>query len=110
PDRIIVDAAFSVGPHTFRYYKFAVPEGSANVAVVGQFKSSAANSTVGSLSPVGDQNAGDQNKETDNSIEAYVLTEPAFKVWQKGSATSSLYDSGNVAESTVQADIPAGAG
>jgi hypothetical protein len=110
PDRIIVDAAFSVGPHTFRYYKFAVPEASANVAAVGQFKSAAGNFTVGSPSPAGDQNASDQNKETDTSIEAYVLTEPAFKVWQKGSATSSLYDSGNVAEGTVQADIPAGAG
>ena len=26
-DRPILDSAFSVGPHTFRYYKFALPEG-----------------------------------------------------------------------------------
>jgi len=105
PDRTIVDAAFSVGPHTFRYYKFTVPEGSANVAVVGQFKSAAG-------SAAGNNNAGDENKEVevDNGIEAYVLTEPEFKVWQKGSADSSLYDSGNVAEGTVLADIPAGVG
>src|SRR5438270_11716811 len=38
-DRIILDSAFTVGPHTFRYYKFALPEGSMNVAVVGQFTS-----------------------------------------------------------------------
>src|SRR6266700_3537398 len=40
-DHSILDSAFSVGPHTFRYYKFALPEGSVNVAVVGQFKSAA---------------------------------------------------------------------
>jgi len=119
PDRIIVDASFSVGPHTFRYYKFSLPEGSANVAVVGQFKSAAQVPVAGIQSPAGDNAAnesGDVNKdqnreaELDNSIEAYVLTEPAFKVWQKGSAPSSLYDSGYVAESALQADIPAGAG
>jgi len=118
PDRIILDSAFSIGPHTFRYYNFSLPEVSANVAVIGQFKSASGNSTVGSrMSPAvnnsaGNENGGDQNKAAgvDNGIEAYVLTEPAFRVWQKGSATSSLYDSGNVAQSTVQADIPAGAG
>lgn len=112
PDRIIVDAAFSVGPHTFRYYKFALPEGSANVAVVGQFKSAAGNSTAGSTSAAGDKNAAtnDVGTSIDNGIEAYVLAEPEFKVWQRGSATSSLYDSGNVAEGKLQADIPAGAG
>src|SRR5579864_7914767 len=30
-DRVILDEPFSVGPHTFRYYKFALPEGSVNV-------------------------------------------------------------------------------
>ena len=37
-DRVILDSSFSVGPHTFRYYKFALPEGSVNVAVVGQLQ------------------------------------------------------------------------
>lgn len=96
PDRVIVDSAFSVGPHTFRYYKFSVPVGSANVAAVGQFKSAAQSPTAAA--------------EVDNGIEAYVLAESAFMAWQKGYATGSLYDSGNVAESTVHAEIPAGAG
>ena len=30
-DRAIVDATFSVGAHTFRYYKFSLPEGTMNV-------------------------------------------------------------------------------
>ncbi len=54
--------------------------------------------------------ASDDANTNDNGIQAYVLTEPAFTVWQNGYATSSLYDSGNVAEGSVQADIPAGAG
>jgi hypothetical protein len=95
PDRTIVDAAFSVGAHTFRYYKFSLPEGTVNAAVVGQFKSRAEN-------PAGTSG--------DNSIEAYVLTESAFTAWRTGTATSSLYDSGNVAESVVHAEIPSAAG
>jgi len=111
-DRVILDNAFSVGPHTFRYYKFSLPEGSVNVAVVGQFGSVAESPGAGHKSPAGDKDAGDKNKgaDIDDGIEAYVLTEPAFTVWQSGYETSSLYDSGNVAESAVQADIPAGAG
>ncbi|HME36364.1 MAG TPA: hypothetical protein VKF84_14100 [Candidatus Sulfotelmatobacter sp.] len=106
-DRIIVDSAFSVTPRAFRYYKFSLPEGTANVAAVGQFKSTAESSSASRMSSAGDQNPGTNN---DNSIEAYVLTESAFAVWQKGYATSSLYDSGNVTGSSVQADIPPGAG
>jgi hypothetical protein len=94
-DRSIVDATFSVGAHTFRYYKFSLPEGTVNAAVVGQFKSTAEN-------PAGTSD--------DNGIEAYVLTESGFAPWRIGAATSSLYDSGNVAESSVHADIPPGAG
>jgi hypothetical protein len=111
-DRSILDSAFSVGPHTFRYYKFALPEGSVNVAVVGQFKSAADSAGGNRKSPSGDRSAGDRNKDTgsDNGIQVYVLTDAAFTVWQNGYATSSLYDSGNVAEGNVQADIPAGAG
>jgi len=105
-DRIILDSAFSVGPHTFRYYKFALPEGSVNVAVVGQF-TSAADSQSSSTRPDKTKSA---DKERDNNIEAFVLSEPAFTVWQNGYATSSLYESGKVAAGTVQADIPAGAG
>jgi len=112
-DRVILDSAFSVGPHTFRYYKFALPEGSVNVTVVGHFNSAA------DVSGAGDRKsqAGDKSKNKaasidniDNNIETYVLTDAAFTVWQNGYATSSLYESGKVAEASVQADVPAGAG
>jgi hypothetical protein len=115
-DRTILDSAFTVGPHTFRYYKFALPEGSVNVAVVGQFTAAADSQSTGNRksqpSDKNDKNNDKNNKalDTDTGIQAYVLTEPAFTVWQNGYATSSLYDSGNVAEGAVQADIPAGAG
>jgi len=101
-DQIILDTPFSVGAHTFRYYKFNLPEGSVNVAMVGQFSAS------------GDGNKNNRkdadSKDTDNNIEVYVLSEPAFTVWQNGYATSSVYESGRVSQGTVQAEIPAGAG
>ena len=113
-DGIILDSSFSVGPHTFRYYKFALPEGSVNVTVVGQFKSAADSATPGNRkSQTSDKNrAGVQNKDADvdNNIEVYILTDSAFAVWQNGYATSSLYESGKVADGTLQTDIPAGAG
>jgi hypothetical protein len=113
-DRPILDSAFSVGPHTFRYYKFALPEGSVNVAVVGQFKSAADGSGDKNFrnKNAADKNVLDRTKgaDVDNGIQVYVLTDAAFTVWQNGYATSSLYDSGNVAEGHVQAEIPAGAG
>jgi hypothetical protein len=109
-DRIILDAPFSVGPHTFRYYKFALPEGSVNVAVVGQFTSAADSSNAGNRRDTPRAKNKEKDQEIDNNVEVYVLTEPAFTIWQNGYATSSLYESGRVAEGTVQADVPAGAG
>jgi hypothetical protein len=121
-DRPILDSAFSIGPHTFRYYKFALPEGSVNVAVVGQFHADADSQNAGARkSPTsspsaagktaGDKTEGDKTVADNNTgIEVLVLTESAFTVWQNGYATSSIYDSGMVAEGNVQADIPAGAG
>lgn len=113
-DRPILDSAFSIGPHTFRYYKFALPEGSVNVAVVGQFHADADAQNAGahkaSNQSAGGKTAGDKTTEGDNGLEVFVLTESAFTVWQNGYATSSIYDSGMVAEGNVQADIPAGAG
>jgi len=49
-------------------------------------------------------------KTADNDIEVYVLSEPAFAVWQNGYAPSSVYQSGRVSKGTLQADLPAGAG
>src|SRR5450631_1306943 len=107
-DRIILDSAFSVGPHTFRYYKFALPEGSVNVAVVGQFTSAA--DTQSASTRKNQPSDKNKDKDIDNNIEVYVLTEFAFTVWQNGYATSSVYESGKVSEGSVQTEIPAGAG
>jgi hypothetical protein len=112
-DRVILDSSFSVGPHTFRYYKFALPEGSVNVAVIGQFTS-----VPDSLGSSNRKDTSDKNKEreksndskNDSNIEVYVLTDSAFTIWQNGYATSSLYESGKVAGGTVQTEVPAGAG
>ena len=109
-DRIVLDSAFSVGPHTFRYYKFALPEGSVNVTVVGQFKSSADVSGASNRKNQTTDKTQSKDADSDNNVEVYVLTEPAFTVWQNGYATSTLYESGKVPEGTVQAEIPAGAG
>ena len=103
-DRSIIDESFSVGPHTFRYYKFFSSDGSTNAAVVGQFTSVADSNDLGAR-----KNSG-KDPDKDDNIEVYVLPEPAFIVWQNGYAASSLYDSGKVAQGAVQAEIPAGAG
>jgi len=94
-DQVILDKPFTVAPHTFRYYKFFLPEGSANVSIVGQFTTDA-------------QKREDQ--ESDNGIAVCVMNEAAFAMWQKGSATGWIYDSGIVPAGTMRADIPAGAG
>jgi hypothetical protein len=102
-DQTILDAPFSVGPHTFRYYKFALPAGSVNVAVIGQF------TTVSDSHESGSRKDKEKDKDLDN-IEVYVLSEGAFTIWQNGYATSSLYESGRVAEGTIHTDLPAGEG
>jgi len=110
-DRVVLDGPFSIGPHTFRYYKFALPEGSMNVVVVGQFTCVADSSNVGNGRVTTKAGRNKEKKEDiDNNIEVYVLTDSAFTVWQTGYTTGSLYESGKVAEGSVQADVPAGAG
>jgi hypothetical protein len=105
-DQTILDTPFSVGPHTFRYYKFALPEGSVNVAVVGQFTAAGDSHEGGSRR----EKDSDKTKDLDNSIEVYVLTEAAFTIWQNGYATSTLYESGRATEGAIHTDLPAGAG
>jgi hypothetical protein len=110
-DQTILDAPFTVGAHTFRYYKFSLPEGSVNVAIVGQFSAANVESrVVTSGKAAAKDKEKDKTGDSENGIEVSVLTEPAFTVWQNGYATSSIYDSGKVVEGKVQADVPAGAG
>jgi len=98
-DQSVLDNSFTVPPHSFRYYKFALPEGSVNVSVVGQFNAQA--DKTGSRG---------QAEPGDNHIEVYILSEEAFAVWQNGSATTSLYESGKTSQGTVEAELPTGPG
>jgi hypothetical protein len=102
-DQTILVTPFSVSAHNFRYYKFDLPEGSMNVSIVGQFTAASADKKAASAKPT-------TVDGVDNDIEAYVLSEQAFAVWQNGYATSSVYESGRVSQGTMQADLPAGAG
>ncbi len=106
PDQTIIDSTFTVGAHTFRYYKFSLPEATVNASVVGQFKSTAEGSAAGSGKDAGTNPSSDD----DNGIEAYILTEEDFGAWRTGNTTNSLYDSGDVSESAVRANLPPGAG
>jgi hypothetical protein len=99
-DQGIVDSPFSVAAHNFRYYKFALPQGSTHVSIVGQFSS--ASDPKPASSKTGEQ--------SDDDVEVYVMSESAFVVWQNGYAASNVYESGRVSEGTLQADLPSGAG
>jgi len=102
-DQAILDTPVSVSPHSFRYYKFSLPEGSVNVSIVGQF-------ATASPPPKKPANPKAKPEDSDNDIEVYVLSEPAFAVWQNGYATSSVYESGRVQKGELQSELPAGAG
>ena len=102
-DQTILETPFSVTAHNFRYYKFDLPEGSTNVSIMGQFAVSPAEKKAGSAKP----NTGETE---DSDVEVYVLSEPAFAVWQNGYATSSVYESSRVSQGNMQAELPAGAG
>ena len=99
-DQTILETPFSVSARNFRFYKFALPEGSTNVAIIGQFIVSA------------EQNKSEKraDKDTGATIEVFVLSEPAFAVWQNGYTTSTVYESGRVSQADVNATLPAGAG
>jgi hypothetical protein len=100
-DQSILDSPFNVSAHNFRYYKFDLPEGSMNVAIIGQFTSTSADKKP---------TKPKDGESDDNDIEAYVLSEQAFAVWQNGYATSTVYESGRVSQGTMQADLPSGSG
>jgi len=101
-DQTVLETPFSITAHNFRYYKFDLPEGSMNVSIVGQFTATSAEKKTAS--------AKAKDAVEDKDVEVYVLSEPAFAVWQNGYATSSVYESGRVSEGTMQAELPAGAG
>ena len=102
PDQIVLEKAFSVSPHSFRYYRFTVPEGSKAVSLVGQFTASAEAGKVGG----GQTGPDDQMQAADDGIELVILTEAEFAAWQTGASANSIYNSGRVSEGKVHADLP----
>ena len=102
-DQTILETPFSLSAHNFRYYKFVLPEGAMNVSIIGQFSAASAEKKTGGTKL-------STGQPEDNNVEVYVLSEPAFAVWQNGYATSSVYESGRVPQASIQANLPAGPG
>ena len=91
----IIEVPVSVKANSIVYYPFSVPAGSVDVTVSGDFSATG--------------NPG-KDKNPDNNIEAYVLTDTAFIAWREGYSTGTLYESGRTNQGTINAKLPAGAG
>jgi hypothetical protein len=98
-DQGVVDNPFTVAAHNFRYYKFALPQGSMHVSIVGEF-SAERDAHGGKASVPG----------VDDNVEVYVMSEAAFVAWQNGYSGTNVYESGRVSHGSVQAELPDGAG
>ena len=102
-DQAVVDVPFSVSAKNFRYYKFTLPEASTDVAIVGDF-------TVLPDAAGRKNDTNHASRQADNGIEVYVLSESSFAIWQTGYGTSSVFESGRIAQGKVAADLPPGSG
>jgi hypothetical protein len=98
----IVDSALSLHPRSFFSCKFTVPAGAQSISITGEFSA-----TPGSQHGGGSKAS---REDRDTNIEAYVLTDAAFAVWNGGYSTQTEYESGSVANATLDAPLPAGAG
>ena len=85
----ITDGSIAIKPHGFATFKVTVPEAAMDVAVTGRFEA---------------------NGRADNAVQALLLTDSEFAVWQSGYATSPFYDSGTVSKADIQAVLPSRAG
>jgi hypothetical protein len=101
-DQIVLEKSFSVSPHSFRYYRFTVPDGSKAVSLVGQFTASVETSKVGAGQPP----THDPMQAADDGIELVILTQAEFATWQTGARANSVYNSGPVSQGKVHADLP----
>jgi hypothetical protein len=102
PDQIVLQKSFSVPAHSFRYYRFSVPDGSKAVSLVGQFTASVEGGKVGN----GLAAAPDPMPAADSGVELVILTETEFAAWQTVASAHSIYNSGPVSEAKVHADLP----
>ena len=104
PDQSVLNSSFQVFPHSFRYYKFSLPAGSKNMALIGHFSASV---PAGNSSPGNTQRS---RQSANGAVEVYVLTEPAFESWRKAESPRTIYQSGRVSEQNVRQNLPAGDG
>jgi hypothetical protein len=102
PDQIVLEKSFPVSPHSFRYYRFSVPDGSRAVSLVGQFTASV--ETGGSAAR--QTPTHDPMQAADDGIELVILTPAEFAAWQTGASANSVYHSGPVSEGKVLAELP----
>lgn len=100
----IVDEPTAVNPGSFWSHEFTVPPGALDVSVTGEFSASAVN-------PRHNSGKGTVNaKDSDNGIEAYVLTNSAFVIWSGGYSSDALYQSSSVVGDVINVPLPQGAG
>lgn len=81
----IAEGSVAIKPNGFASYKLTVPEGAIDVAVTGQF---------------------DARGRAEKDIRVLLLSDTEFVIWQGGYAISPYYDSGNVSQSKLQAQLP----
>ena len=103
PDQPVLANSFQVSAHSFRYYKFTLPQGSKNMALAGEFHISLASGNAVNAT-------GIQAQENTPGLEVYVLNEPAFESWLRGNNAASIYQSGRVSEQKVKQVLAPGAG
>jgi hypothetical protein len=101
PDQIVLQKSFSVSPHSFRYYRFTVPDGSKAVSLVGQFTASESSQVGG-----GAASARDPMPAADDGVELLILTLPEFAAWQTGAGANAIYNSGRVSQGKLHLDLP----
>ncbi len=101
PDQSVLDSSFQVFPHSFRYYKFSLPSGSKNMALVGHFSASLAPANAGSSG-----NALSSGQQPNGAIDVLLLTEPAFESWRKSESAPMIYQSGSVSQANVRQSLP----
>jgi ribosomal protein L40E len=99
----VIDASVSVNPRSFSSHEFTVPPGALDVTVTGEFSASPVSPSHGT------GNGNERGKDSDNGIEAYVLTNPAFAVWSTGYSTATIYQTNSTTGDVIDASLP-GAG
>ncbi|HVI78060.1 MAG TPA: hypothetical protein VM715_07825 [Candidatus Acidoferrum sp.] len=106
PDQPVLNSSFQVLPRSFRYYKFSLPAGSRNMALVGHFSAAVPAASASNA----ERAQTPQPANANSTIEVYVLPESSFEAWRNGDSGATIYQSGRVSDLKVQQTLPAGDG